>query len=162
PSLAGTPQAVQALRDLAAQHPGGSAAGLARLAAGLLLLDRQQYAEAEPLLLDGDGAKTKLEDYAARSLAELYEKTGECNKSAGRYDKLADRPDPNPFRCVALVRGAEVHDVIGARDEAVTMLRRALTECPGREAQVLLDLGNVQQRRGDEHAAAEAFDRLDR
>src|SRR5947207_223638 len=52
PALAGTPQAAQALRELAAQHPEGMAAGLARLAAGLLLLDHEQYAEAEPLLLD--------------------------------------------------------------------------------------------------------------
>ena len=44
PALAGTPQAAHALRDLAAQHPDGAAAGLARLGAGLLLLDHQQYA----------------------------------------------------------------------------------------------------------------------
>src|SRR5689334_13183491 len=74
PSLAGTPQAAQALRDLAAQHPDGAAAGLARLAAGLLLLDHQQYVEAEPLLLDREIARTRLEDHAWKALAELYEK----------------------------------------------------------------------------------------
>src|SRR4051812_23205993 len=74
PATAGTPQAAQALRDLAAQHPDGKAAGLARLAAGLLFLDRQQYAEAEPLLTDGEIAKTQLQDHAWKALAELYEK----------------------------------------------------------------------------------------
>ena len=162
PSLAGTPQAAQALRDLAAQHPGDSAAGLARLAAGLLLLDNQQYADAEPLLLDPEIAKTRLEDHAWKALAELYEKTGEFNKSADEYDKIAGRADPNPFRCAALLRGAELKDVIGARDEALNMLQRALPACAGREAQALLQIGTVQQQRGDLHAAAEAFDRLDR
>ena len=162
PSLAGTPQAAQALRDLAAQHPGGSAASLARLAAGLLLLDNQQYAEAEALLLDPEIAKTHLEDHAWKALADLYEKTGEFNKSADEYDKLAGRADPNPFRCAALLRGAEVKDVIGARDDALKMLQRALPSCPGREAQALLQIGNVQSQRGDLHAAAEAFERLDR
>jgi soluble lytic murein transglycosylase len=162
PSLAGKPQAAQALRDLAAQHPGGSAAGLARLAAGLLLLDNQQYADAEPLLLDPEIGKTRLEDHAWKALAELHEKTGEFGKSADEYDKLAGRADPNPFRCVALLRGAEIKNVIGARDEALKMLQRALSECPGREAQALLQVGSVQQQRGDLRAAAEAFDRLDR
>jgi soluble lytic murein transglycosylase len=162
PSLAGKPEAAQALRDLAAQHPGGSAAGLARLAAGLLLLDNQQYADAEPLLLDPEIGKTRLEDYAWKALAELYEKTGAFSKSADEYDKLAGRADPNPFRCGALLRGAELKNVTGARDEALKMLQRALAECPGREAQALLQTGSVQQQRGDLHAAAEAFDRLDR
>jgi len=162
PALAGTPRAAQALRDLAAQHPGGSAAGLARLAAGLLLLDNQQYAEAEPLLRDPEIAKTRLEDHAWKALAEVYEKTGEFNRSADEYDKIAGRADPNPFRCTALLRGAEVKNVIGARDEALKMLQRALTACPGREAQALLQIGSVQHQRGDLHAAAEAYDRLDR
>src|SRR5262245_47042520 len=162
PALAGKPEAAAALRDLAAHHPGGSAAGLARLAAGLLLLDHQKYAEAEPLLLDSEIAKTRLEDHAAKALAELYEKTGDFAKSADQYDKVVGHADPNPFRCVALLRGAEVHDVIGARDNALEMLQRALSECPGREAQALLQIGSVQQRRGDARAAAEAFDRLDR
>src|SRR5438477_6825241 len=70
PSLSGTPQAAQALRDLAAQHPDGPAAGLARLAAGLLLLDHQQYVEAEPLLLDREIGKTRREDHAVEALAE--------------------------------------------------------------------------------------------
>src|SRR4051812_10036641 len=162
PALAGTPQAAEALKDLAAQHPRGEAAGLARLAAGLSLLDRQQYAEAEPLLLDGEIEKTHLEDHAWKALAELYEKTGEFSKSAERYDKLASRPDPNPFRCTALLRGADVKAVLGRRDESVDMLQRALAGCPGREPQTLLQLGAVQDQRGDGKAAAEALDRLDR
>ncbi|HEV7499354.1 MAG TPA: hypothetical protein VGQ33_05085, partial [Vicinamibacteria bacterium] len=98
PATAGTTQAAQALRELAVQRPGGGGAGLARLGAGLLFLDHQQYAEAEPLLLDGGIAKTHLEDVAAKALAELYGKTGEFAKSADQYEKLAAQPDPNPFR----------------------------------------------------------------
>src|SRR5438477_1570325 len=162
PALAGTTQAAQALRDLAAQHPDGAAAGLARLAAGLLLLDHQQYADAEPLLLDRAVEKTRLEDHAWKALATLYEKTGAFSKAADYYDKLIGRPDPDPFRCHALLRGAEVHDVIGLRPEAVKMLERALAECPGHEPQALLQMGSVEEQRGDLHAAAEAFDRLDR
>src|SRR5687768_8485067 len=60
PALAGTPQAAHTLRDLAASQD-GAAAGLARLGAGLLLLDHQQYAEAEPLLLDAEISETRLE-----------------------------------------------------------------------------------------------------
>jgi soluble lytic murein transglycosylase len=162
PALAGTPQAAHALRDLAAQHPEGAAAGLARLGAGLLLLDHQQYAEAEPLLLDAQIAKTHLEDHAAKALAELYEKTGDFPKAAEYYDKLVARPDPSPFRCTALLRGAEVHDVLKHRDQALEMIQRALAQCPGREPQALLQLGAVQEQRGQRRAAAEALDRLDR
>jgi len=112
PAVAGTPQAAHALRDLAAQHPEAATAGLARLAAGLILLDHQQYAEAEPLLADAEIPKTHLEDHAWKALAELYEKTGDFTKAAEHYDKLVARPDPNPFRCTALLRGAEVHDQV--------------------------------------------------
>ncbi len=162
PALAGTPQAAQALRDLAAQHPEGVAAGLARLAAGLLLLDHEQYAEAEPLLRDPEIAKTRLEDHAWRALADLYEGTGELAKAAEYYDKLVARPDPNPLRCVALLRGAEVHDLLGHRDESLEQAQRALGSCPGREAQALLQIGTVQQQKGLLPAAAETLDRLDR
>jgi soluble lytic murein transglycosylase len=162
PALAGTPQAAHTLRDLAAQHPEGAAAGLARLGAGLLLLDHQQYAEAEPLLLDAEIRKTHLEDHAWKALAELYEKTGDFTKSAEYYDKLVAHPDPNPFRCAALLRGAEVHDVLGHRDQSLEMIQRALAQCPGREPQALLQLGAVQEQRGQRRAAAEALDRLDR
>jgi tetratricopeptide (TPR) repeat protein len=162
PAVASTPQAAHALRDLAAQHPEGATAGLARLAAGLLLLDHQQYAEAEPLLLDGEIPKTHLEDHAWKALAELYEKTGDFTKAADDYDKLVARPDPNPFRCTALLRGAEVHDVLGQREQSVELIQRALAQCPGREPQALLQLGTVQEQRGQRRAAAEALDRLDR
>ena len=162
PALAGTPQAAHALRDLAAQHPEGAAAGLARLGAGLLLLDHQQYAEAEPLLLDPEIAKTHLEDHAGKALADLYEKTGDFTRAAEQYDKLVARPNPDPFRCAALLRGAEVHDVLKHRDQAVEMIQRVLAECPGREPQALLQLGAVQEQRGQRRAAAEALDRLDR
>jgi soluble lytic murein transglycosylase len=162
PAVAGTPQAAHALRDLAAQHPTGATSGLARLAAGLILLDHQQYAEAEPLLLDGEVPKTHLEDHAWRALAEVYEKTANYAKAAEYYDKLAARPDPNPLRCTALLRGAEVHDVVGQREQSVDMIQRALAQCPGREPQALLQLGAVQEQRGQRRAAAEAFDRLDR
>jgi len=162
PALAGTPQAAHALRDLAAQNPGSAAAGLARLGAGLLLLDHQQYAEAEPLLLDQGVAKTRLEDHAWKALAELYEKTGDFTRAAENYDKLVARADPNPFRCAALLRGGEVHDVLKQRDQALEMIQRALAQCPGREPQALLQLGAVQEQRGQRRAAAEALDRLDR
>jgi soluble lytic murein transglycosylase len=162
PAVAGTPQAAHALVDLAAQHPMGATSGLARLAAGLILLDHQLYAEAEPLLLDGEVPKTHLEDHAWRALAELYEKTGNFTKAAEYYDKLAARPDPNPLRCTALLRGGEVHDVLGQRDQSVEMIQRALAQCPGREPQALLQLGAAQEQSGHRRAAAEAFDRLDR
>ena len=162
PALAGTPQAAHALRDLAAQYPVGATSGLARLAAGLLLLDHQQYAEAEPLLLDGEIPKTHLEDHAWKALAELYEKTGNFPKAAAYYDKVAARPDPSPLRCMTLLRGAEVHDVLGHREQSVEMLDRVLAQCPGREPQALLQLGAVQEQRGQRRAAAEALDRLDR
>src|SRR5712691_4839709 len=154
PAVAGTP--------LAAQHPMGATSGLARLAAGLILLDHQQYAEAEPLLLDGEVPKTHLEDHAWKALAELYEKTANFTKAAEYYDKLAARPDPNPLRCMALLRGGEVHDVLGQREQSVEMIQRALAQCPGREPQALLQLGAAQEQRGQRRAAAEAFDRLDR
>jgi len=162
PATAGTPQAAQALRDLAAQHPDGPAAGLARLAAGLLLLDHQQYAEAEPLLLDGEIAKTRLEDHAWKALAELYEKTGEFSKAAELYDRLVARPDPDPFRCHAVLRGAEVHDVLGHRDQALELAQRGLQGCAGREPQALLLIGTIQEQKGDKRSAAEALDQLDR
>jgi tetratricopeptide (TPR) repeat protein len=154
PATAGTAQAAQTLRDLATQHPGGGGAGLARLGAGLLYLDHQQYADAEPLLLDGEIAKTHLEDHAWKALAELYEKTGDFAKAADEYDKLVARADPDPFRCTALLRGAAVHVVIGKRDEALEMVQRALASCPAREAQALLKIASYEDQRGHRRAAA--------
>src|SRR5258708_23552196 len=77
PAVAATPQAAHPLRDLAAQHPMGATAGLARLAAGLILLDHQQYAEAEPLLLDGQVPKTHLEGHPCNPLAEPHEQAAD-------------------------------------------------------------------------------------
>jgi hypothetical protein len=55
-----------------------------------------------------------------------------------------------------------VKAVLGRRDEAVEMLQRVLAGCGGREPQALLQLGAVQEQRGQPREAAEALDRLDR
>jgi hypothetical protein len=65
----------------------------------LTLLDKQQYAEAEPLLLDGAIEKTKLEDHAWKALAELYEKTGAF--SQGREHTTSSPHAPTPIPSVA-------------------------------------------------------------
>ena len=149
PALAGTADGARALRDLADQHPRGAAAGLARLAAGLTLLDQQQYAEAEPLLLDGEIEKTQLEDHAWKALAELYEKTGAVLEVGRATTTSWPRARTRiPSAASALLRGADVKAVLGRRDEALAMLQRALAGCPGREPQALLQLGAVQEQRG--------------
>ena len=153
--------AAAALADFGEQHPRTRAAGVARLGAGLILLDAEKYADAIVHLTHRDIARTTLFDHAALALARSYEKTGEYQLSATRYREAADA-SPNPaIRCAAMLRGAEVQALVGRHDTATLMLDRALGECPGREPQALLQKALLLEKRGDLKAAAEVLDRLD-
>ncbi len=155
-------RAAQALADIAARGGHSTEAALAHLGAGLILVEIGRHAEAIPHLTDPDLPKTHLEDFALRALAEAYERTGDFQRAALAHHALADRPDPNPLRCDALVRGAEVDDVLGRRDDALGLLQRALAACPDAEAQALLQLGAIRAQRGEIKEAADALERVDR
>jgi soluble lytic murein transglycosylase len=151
----------RALAAMSAAHPRTTASGLAQVAGGLLLLDAGRAAEAEPFFTHPDVARTQLKDHVAYALGRLYEKTGDYPRAAESYRTLL-AASPVGLRCVALVRGADLQALVGRADEAVTLLNQALTTCPGTEPQVLLQLGLAEEKRGNQRAAAEAFDRLDR
>jgi tetratricopeptide (TPR) repeat protein len=162
PALAGTPQAAHALRDLAyAQHPEARPRawpGWARACSCSTTSNtRRRSRSCSTRRSPRPTSRT-----TPKALAELYEKTGDFTRAAEQSRQAGGAAGPDPFRCTALLRGGEVHDVLGHRDQSVELIQRALAQCPGREPQALLQLGAVQEQRGQRRAAAEALDRLDR
>jgi soluble lytic murein transglycosylase len=155
-------QAARELVQLSRQDPGSIASGLARVGAGLILAESARPSDAEEHLAHADVALTKIDDFALRALAQVYEKTNQYQKASDAYHRLVSRKDPNPTRCFAFVRGAEVDVLVGRRDDAVALLQRALAECPDAEAQALFQLGQVHEQRGDVTAAVAAYERVDR
>jgi soluble lytic murein transglycosylase len=155
-------QAVRELAQVARQDPGSLASGLAHVGAGLILAEGGRPADALEHLAHPDVSLTKIDDFALRALAQVYEKANDYAKAADAYHRLVDRTGPNPTRCFAYVRGAEVDALRGRRDDAVALLQRALAECPDAEAPALFQLGRVHEQRGDVTAAVAAYERVDR
>ena len=159
----GSPEAAAAALQEIAERRGGATAALARLGAGLLLLDLARPAEALVQLEDSSiESRTRLGDHALLGRALAHERLGAFAAAADAYRDGAKRAPAGPRRCAALLRGAEMSALLERWDEAVTELNEVLETCEGSEPKALLQLVTVQEKKGDRRAAAIAADRLDR
>jgi soluble lytic murein transglycosylase len=157
-----TPEiALADLDALATRAAGSEAAGLAEIAAGLLLIDAGRPAEAIPRLQQGDVRHTAIADYATFALGRAQEATQNLDGAAQAYQEAAARAAPGPLPCSALFAAAGALGRGGRHDEAAALLQRGLTSCPDQEPTALLRLGAVEEARHAEKAAALAYDQLD-
>jgi soluble lytic murein transglycosylase len=160
-SFAGPSASADPLLELAAQHPGTTASGLAQLAAGLLLLERGRPVDALAPLQHADVRRTALLDHALFGVARALEGTADA-RAARAYVEAAGANPQGAVVCPALFRGAEAFVKAADTAGAVKTLEKALQACAGQEARTLLRLGEIHERRGDPRSAALAYDRLDR
>jgi soluble lytic murein transglycosylase len=153
--------AVPALLAVSQQFPGTSASGLARLLAGLRLVEAGRSAEAIAQLTHPDVQLTLLRDHALLALARAQEALGRADAAARSY--LAAGTEPaSAVACAGLPKAAELFLKARQLDAAVPALERTVASCPRQATDSLLALGNAQLARGDRVAAAAAFDKLDR
>jgi soluble lytic murein transglycosylase len=158
--FAGPAATAQALLTAADANQRTPAGGLARLAAGLLLLDVGQGADALVVLRHADIQLTALADHGRLGEAKALEATGDAAGAAAAY--LEASRSEAPAACIAFVRGAEVLVKAGAPDRAVEALHSSVERCPDQAPQSLLRMAEIQDDRRDYRAAAAAYDRLDR
>ena len=151
---------LSALREVAEAASGTVAGGLARLAAGLDLLDAGRSAEAIALLRHEDVRLTAVPDRALFALGTAYAATREWGSAARAHLELIEQHPGSPYRCTALYEGGDALAAAGRGDEAVPLLERMVGECAGRQPDALLRLASIHERRGDRRAAAAAYHRL--
>jgi soluble lytic murein transglycosylase len=140
------------------EYAGTTTSGLARLAAGLLLLEGDRAEEALVQLAHADVQRTALGDQALFALARAQDALERVDPAAKSYLAAAREPHTT-VGCQAFPRAAEL---LEGKPEAETALQETVARCPALAPQALLDLGEAQMERGDRVAAAHTFDRLDR
>ena len=151
---------VRALRAFAEEHQGRVTGGLARMAAGLELLEAGRHAEAITLLRHEDVQRTAVPDRALAALGSAYAATRDWGSAARAYVELVQNHGASPYLCTALYEGGDALAAAGRGDAAVPLLERMVNECPGRQADALLRLASIHERRGNRPAAAATYDRL--
>lgn len=156
-----TPEERVARMQQIAESRGGDTGALARLGAGLLLLDLARPADALVHLEDEDIASdTRLGDHALLARALAHDRLGAFAAAADAYRDGASKSPKGPRRCAALLRGAEMGVLLGRLDEAVAELSEVLDICDGSQPPALLQLIDVYERKGDRRAAALAAETL--
>jgi soluble lytic murein transglycosylase len=152
---------VAALDSVGQRLAGTPAAGLARLGAGLLLLDAGKAREALAQLSNADVDKTLLRDHALLARARALEALGKPEEAARAALAAADEPGSD-VACDALPMSADLFERNGRTEDALAALERAARSCSESAPEALLRLGNLRLARGERTAAAAAFDELDR
>ena len=150
---------VEALVKLSDQNPGTATSGLARLLAGLLLLESNRPADAVPLLRHADIGRTAVIERARLALGRALD-AKEPAAAADAYLAAADARADGPTLCPALFGAADALGRAAQHDRAAAVLQRALTACE--KPRVLQALAKQQELKGDSRAAALALDQLDR
>ncbi len=153
---------VASLEAVSAANPGSTASGLARLAAGLVLLGSNRFADALPHLQHPDLARTALADHALLALARTQEGLGDPARAADAYLSLLKTHPASPLACLALAGASQTLDQASRSQEAAAWLERTAKECPSEAPAALLSLASLHERAGRAAAAAQAYDRLDR
>jgi soluble lytic murein transglycosylase len=151
-----------ALRRLSEQHPGTPVSGLARLAAGLLLLEHGKPADALESLRHPDVARTALAERGALATARALDETKDLAGAAERYLAAAGARGDGPVACAAELAASDVLRRDGRKDEAIAVAQRALAGCPRQRGEALLTLARAYDAKGSDKDAALAFDQLDR
>ena len=152
--------AAAAYARLSEAHPGTTASGLARLAAGFLLVDHSRGKDALPHLRHPDIAKTALADHAGLAAARAREADDPIGAGEAYRAVLEGHP-ATPLACTAMLRGAEAFERAKLPLGALPLLERALGSCSGQEARILLLTGRSLEQKRDLKKAAAAYDRLD-
>lgn len=152
---------IAALDAAALQLSGTPAGGLARIGAGLELLDAGRARDALAQLTHADVEKTLLRDHAQLAAARAHEALGAASEAAELALAAADQPGSGVV-CQALPKAAELFRRAGRAEPALAALERTADSCPKAAPDALLELGTQQLARGQRAAAAAAFDRLDR
>ncbi len=154
-------EGTDALLAAAARFPGTPASGLARLAAGLRLVEAGRPADAVAQLSHPDVALTHLHDHALLALARAQEALGQ--KDAAARSALAAGTDPaGATACDALPRAARLFAASGQPAMAAPALERTAAACPREAPSALLELGKAHLALGEPAAAAAVLARLDR
>ena len=150
----------EALVAVSQRFPGTPSSGLARLAAGLRLLEAGRPADAIPHLTHADVQLTQVPDHALFGLGRAQEALGQPDAAARAY-LAAGSSAGGSLRCVALPKAADLLARGRQHEEAIPALEQVAASCPREAPAALLDLGEAQLARGGRDAAAAAFDRLD-
>jgi soluble lytic murein transglycosylase len=156
-----TAPTAQSLLQVSAANPGTVVSGLAQLHAGLLLIEGGRTAEGLAALRHPDVARTALQDYAFRGIAQALEAAGNLGGAGESHLAAAAAAPAGPLACSSLFAGADALGRAGRFDPALQALNKAFANCAGQEPRALLALATLHERRGDLKAAAEAYDRLD-
>jgi soluble lytic murein transglycosylase len=160
-STAGGTAATEGLLAVSRQFPGTPSSGLARLLAGLRLVEGGRPAEAVAHLTHPDVQLTLLRDHALLGLARAQEALGQ-EDAAARSSLAAGTEPAGAVACAALPKAAALFAATRQLEAAVPALEQTAQSCPREAAAALLDLGRAHLARGDRASAAAAFDRLDR
>jgi soluble lytic murein transglycosylase len=151
---------IAALRAVSDANPGTTISGLARLAAGLDLLDDDRAKEALIELTHPDVATTPLRDRALFAEAQAREALRDVDGAAGAYLAAAGVTD-GTVACAALPEAAGLLTRAGRTKEALPVLEQVAASCPDGAPAALLALGEARLRT-DPAGAAAALDALDR
>lgn len=148
------------LLDVAQAHPGTPSAGLARIEAGLLLVEQEEHDDALMQLTHADVQGAALLDHALLGAARAQDALDRPAPAARSYLQAAREP-LSTVACVALPRAAELLQAAGDLGGAVAALEETTERCPDETPMALLELGKATQEQGELAAAALALDRLD-
>ena len=153
--------ATSVVAGVSEHFPGTTASGLARLLAGLRLVEASHPAQAVPHLTHPDIQRTLLRDHAFLALGRAQEALALVDAAARSY--LAAGVEPSSaVACTALPKAGQLFAQARQLEAAVSALEQAVASCPREAAAGLLALGNARLALGDRGGAASAFDRLDR
>jgi peptidoglycan lytic transglycosylase len=161
-ALEGSGPRTAELKAVSDAHPGTLASGLARLEAGLRLLDDRRSAEAIPFLEHPDIGRAGLADYALFALGEAYANTRDPARAAAAHLTVVEQYPASPLRCPALLDAADAEAASGRNDKGIARLQQALSDCPESTPAVLAALGAMHLSRNELKQAGAAYDRLDR
>jgi len=152
---------IDALGAAAQRMAGSPSGGLARLAAGLELVDASRPQEALAELTHPDIELTLLRDHASLAAARALEMLGRTSEAAAAAMAAANDA-ASAVACDALPKAAELFTRAGQKEQAALALEAAATACPEAAPKALAALGALRLERGERAQAADAFDRLDR
>lgn len=161
-AFSGAEGVIDNLDKVAAAQVGTVAAGLARYAAGLALVELRRPEQALAELRHPDVQRTALADRVQFAIGQALEAQKDLPGAAAAYMAAVGlRPD-GPVACSALFRAGEVYEDAGALPQALETMVEAQASCPTQAPRALLDIARLQELRRDLPAAAAAYDRLDR